>query len=263
LIPREKRGWAIALGFSVIYLLLLLSKSTFGSCDYSVDGFCVTNFDPTLGKSGECLAQNSHLWAWKEDVIFTVLAFVIGFMTKTDIQSILGVAAAIFGHGFLHYTISNNACKPTGPDGGSLAENVAYSVFTAGISYLTINMADVGAAATVLVTLFVTGVTVYLSQPAQGLGVSPIFMTTQLLASFVGVTAKPGNTQSSALTGDLFVLPCLVSILELIFCCSGSDSPGLFNKIGGHAWYDFFLHIAFLSTFFPDKPKIETARPVE
>jgi len=255
LIPREKRGWAIALVFSVIYLMLLLSKSKFGSCDYSPDGFCVTNFDPTIGKAGECLAQNSHLWAWKEDVIFTVLAFVIGFMTKTDIKSILGVAAAIFGHGFLHNSLSNNACKPAGAEGGSLAANVAYAVFTAGISYLTIILAGLGTAATVLVTLFVTFVTVYLSQPAQGLGVSPIFMTTQLLASFVGVTAKPGNTEFSALTGDLFVLPCLVSILELIFCCSGSDSPGLFNKIGGHAWYDFFLHIAFLSTLFPDKSK--------
>jgi len=78
--------------------------------------------------------------------------------------------------------------------------------------------------------------------------------------SFVGVAAKPGNTQISSLTGDLFVLPCLVSIIELKFCCSGSGSPGLFNKIESHFWYDFFLHIAMLSTLLPNKPEIETAR---
>jgi len=75
-------------------------------------------------------------------------------MTKAKIQQILGLAAVIFMHGFLHNTISNNKCRPVGPDGGSIAANVVYAVFTAGISYLAIDMVDVGAAATALVTLF-------------------------------------------------------------------------------------------------------------
>jgi len=72
-------------------------------------------------------------------------------MTKAKIQQILGLAAVIFMHGFLHNTISNNKCRPVGPDGGSIAANVVYAVFTAGISYLAIDMVDVGAAATALV----------------------------------------------------------------------------------------------------------------
>jgi hypothetical protein len=254
LVPREKRGWAIALVFSVIYLFFLLSNKTpkFG---YSSDGFCVTNFIPEEKK---CLAQNSHLWAWREDAIFTVLAVVLGITTQAEGGTIVGVVAAILVHGLLHLHFAKNNCVlPMGQGGiGIIFANVAYGVFTAVISYLAIAMAGVGHALTVIGTIGVTFATVYLSQPAQGYGVSPIFMTTQLLVSLVGVTAKSGNPSLSTKMGHLFALPCLVSILELIFCCDGKE-PGLFNKYGGHAWYDFFLHIAVLSTYYPDKPKIE------
>lgn len=257
LIPREKRGWAVALGLSVIYLLLLLTKKT-NSCNYSSDGFCVTNFDKA---TGECPGPNSHRWAWNIDVVFTILAVVIGLMKKAAPLEVVAIGAVIGVHGVLHWVFDHYQCAFPVGNGGGLTLGLtlgylAYAGFTALLSYVCFNFADVGSVAlNVIGTLIVTFATVYLTH--VGYSTSPIFMTTQLLVSLVGFNVKPGNNNTfSARMGTLFALPCAVSIFELLFCCNGAD-PGFFNKIGGHVWYDFFLHIAILSTFFPDKLKTE------
>ena len=40
--------------------------------------------------------------------------------------------------------------------------------------------------------------------------------------------------------------PCVISLWELLDCCDDSGDKGLFNKIGGHVWYDFTLHTALI-----------------
>jgi len=267
LIPSDPRGgWAIALIFSVIYLVLLLSKnpkaaSGSSTCHYCSDGFCVTNFSP---EDGSCPQPNSHRWAWQEDAIFTVLAVVLGNMTRASSPAIMGNVAVILVHGLLHLYFDYNKCDITEGPTGLSANVVAYAVFIALLSYVAINRAYPNhTALSVIGSIAVTAVTVLLSQPDWGYGVSPIFMTTQLLVSFLGVSSTNGlgNTKM----GYLFTLPCIVSIIELVFCCDGNGDPGFFNKIGGHAWYDFVLHIAVLSSYFPDPDddKTKTEEKVE
>eukprot|EP00978_Attheya_sp_CCMP212_P038394 scaffold189961_cov29-Attheya_sp.AAC.1 len=252
---RAKLGWRVAFVLSVIYLILLLSKVA-PSCNYSLDGFCVTNYDP-IAKS--CEPQNSHVWAWKEDVIFTVAAFLLQIVIDPKAGpmawvKVLGVAVAIFSHGFLHRSLADCATPPSGPN---ILGNLAYGAFTAFISFLILTMGglDTKTVTNIAITIVVTIVTVSLSQPNRHLGVSPIFMTTQLLASGVGAFSKAPPSMVNSLTGDLFIAPCLVSIIELMCCCNGDSDRGWFNKLGGHAWYDFFLHISILSTLLPDKSK--------
>uniref|UniRef100_A0A7S2UL65 Uncharacterized protein n=1 Tax=Attheya septentrionalis TaxID=420275 RepID=A0A7S2UL65_9STRA len=254
LIANGQLGWVISLVSSVIYLVRLLTTPTSLECDYSSDGFCVTNLKLNPGSPSTCPHGNSHLWAWREDAIFTVLAVVLGIMTQAKQTAIVSNVAVILVHGLLHKYFDDANCIIAEQKGLALLfANIAYAGFTALLSYVALNQADLGKALTVIGTIAVTLVTSHLSQPAQGYGVSPIFMTTQLLVSFLGVTTPLGNAKM----GYLFALPCIVSIIELRFCCDGGD-PGFFNKIGGHAWYDFFLHIAVLSSYFPDdKPKIE------
>jgi hypothetical protein len=211
--------------------------------------------------------QNSHLWAWEEDVIFTVAAFLLQIMIdpkagRTAWMKVLGVAVAIFSHGFLHKSLAGGGkqqyCPLPASSDNTLA-NLAYGAFTAFISFLILTMGglDTNAVTNIAITIFVTIVTVTLSQPDRtpNLGVSPIFMTTQLLASGVGAFSKAAPSMMTSLTGDLFVFPCLVSIIELMCCCNGDGDPGLFNQLGGHAWYDFFLHISLLSSLVPGKSK--------
>jgi hypothetical protein len=46
--------------------------------------------------------------------------------------------------------------------------------------------------------------------------------------------------------GWFFIAPCVISLCELLFCCDGSGDQGLFNKVGGHVWYDITLHTALI-----------------
>jgi hypothetical protein len=174
-------------------------------------------------------------------------------MTQAKQTTIASNVAVILVHGLLHWYFDHKDCDIVG---ANTFAYIAYAGFTALLSYVAISLAHLGKAFTVIGTIAVTLVTVYLSIPdpvGPGYGVSPIFMTTQLLVSFLGVFTDIGNTKM----GYLFAFPCIVSIIELRFCCDGGD-PGFFNNIGGHAWYDFFLHIAVLSSYFPDdKPKTE------
>eukprot|EP00978_Attheya_sp_CCMP212_P014687 scaffold37552_cov43-Attheya_sp.AAC.1 len=238
---RDTLGWRVALVLSVIYLLLLLFKRP--SCDYSLDGFCVTNYNPA-------------------EAAFLLQIVIDPKAGWTAWKKVLGVAVAIFSHGFLHFKLAGKAplfCAIAPQTSVNVPAYLAYGAFTAFISFLILSMGGLDKVVISALTIAVTIVTVRLSEPKHKLGISPIFMTTQLLASCVG--AFPGdNTKSvvTSLTGNLFVAPCLVSIIELMCCCNGDETfpgPGWFNKLGGHAWYDFFLHISILSTLLPDKSK--------
>ena len=243
LVPREKLGWAISLVLSVIYLGLLLNGNR--NCDYAADGFCVTNYSK---ESGICpKGDNSHYWSWQADIAFTVAAIVLGKVKKAPSNTILLNTVAIISHGVLHNVINNRECKP--PEFTTIA-SVPYFVFTSFIAYLILRLGEVfkSSAMMILASSLVGGVTLYLTLK-EGFSNSPIFMSTQLLLSVVGFFGKPGLL--SQLMGDFFVLPCIVAILEFLFCCGlGADNQGFFNKFGGHVWYDVALHTAVLTDYF-------------
>ncbi len=252
-ITRKNIGWAISLVLSFTYLFLLLSNgSSSSSCSYSQDGFCVTNLSTNSAGMKVCPADsNSHLWAWQVDAVFTVLVVALGLMTKADQSTIGGLIAAVLVHGLLHNFFAKNNCALPPTSGSALLfANVAYGGFTYLISYLAIKTVNAPLSLNLIASALGALVTVWLSQPDKPYGISPIFMFTQILCSVVFFFNTKKNTQ---LMGDLFVLPCLTSILELTFCCGDGKGAGFFNKIGGHVWYDLFLHISLLATYFPGK----------
>ena len=246
-IPRKKMGYGVALFFSVIYLIEILFQGV-PECGYHTQGFSVANFNPNLD---ECLNQNSHIWAWKEDCVFTIIVIALGIKIDAGAKKTSSLAAIIFGHGFLHKWISGKKCYVP-PFNGKLNiyANIAYGVFTAFISFFVLHMANVSAAVEITGTIAVPILTVYLSQPKMLGSVSPIFLTTQLLVSFLGVFSD--SEAFTQIVGDLFALPCLVSLIELTFYCVDGNKS-LFTKWGGHIWYDFFLHISVVATLLPAK----------
>lgn len=248
LIPRAKRGWAISLVLSFIYLALLLKGNR--DCNFAADGFCVTNYSK---ETGFCpTGDNSHYWSWLADVAFTVVALVLGKAVKAEDKTIYGNIAAILSHGVLHNYLNTNKCAST--EGTPIAY-VLYFGFTTFIAWLTLQTGNlaIGSAIQMIFSLLVAGVTVYLSSEMKS--VSPIFMATQILVSVVGFFGNtPGLTQTM---GDFFMAPCAVSIMEFLFCCGlGSTKQGFFNKLGGHVWYDVALHTAILTNYFPDKAAV-------
>ena len=250
LIPEGKGGWYLALLLSVVYLGLLLNKTLKPDCDYTSQGFCVYGFDPA---KQECTqGMNSHVFSWWVDAVFTFLVIAIGKWTKATTGDIVSLVAVVLMHGLLHKHSDFKSCKvgldPTpGFDPSVLFGNVTYFVFTALVSIVGLKKTELSSTTTNLIALGIAAATSILSQPAMGNGASPIFMTTQLLVSIIGSLDK--NNQFSSLMGNLFVLPCAVSIVELMLCC------GVFHNIGGHVWYDLTLHTSLLATFYKPEKK--------
>jgi len=252
---RKKLGWAIALALSVMYLVILFLGDK-PPCDYSSRGFCVTNYDKEKGVCPR--GDNSHYWCWLEAVVYTILAVVVGIATKADQSTILSFTAIILSHGLLHKVLDSLECKAIHIDGNRYLIIIAITIyfsFIVLISWVATGLAGLSNQLKIIISVFVAAVTLFLSQPEQNNGFSSIFMTTQLLVSGLGFFCD--SAFYSKLLGDLFILPCAVSILELIFCCKDSAKDvGFFNKIGGHAWYDFFLNAAILSVYFPEKKSV-------
>ena len=47
--------------------------------------------------------------------------------------------------------------------------------------------------------------------------------------------------------GVWFILPCVVGVCEVTFCCDGAvDRAGWYCELGGHALYDVALNLVFL-----------------
>ena len=252
IIPRAKRGWAISFGLSVIYLLIFAFYQPANPCIVSEAGFCVTNFQPETQTCPD-LVKNSHFWAFGEDMIFFLVSIAIGIQQGTDLPTLAGSALAILFHGILHGYIAIKKCAATGGDG-----LIFYGLFTAFIAFFTVDIfGSLSFKDNVIITTLVTAITVYLTLAEPAKGVAAIFLTTQLLVSATALFFPANGKKLTSKTGDFFTLPCLVSIFEVLFCCLPSGQPSWFNAIGGHAWYDFFLHLSILVSLLPDYPDEE------
>lgn len=246
LLTKKNIGWAISFGLSIVYLFLFVFHNQHNA--YSARGFCVTNFDAT---AKTCPSnQNSHNWAWKEDSVFTFLIFLLPcFIKETNggTPKLIASAASIFFHGVLHKMLSESKCHGTSVVGGA----GMYTFFISFIAFFTLN--DFGKFPlhsnmwmTVIVTFLTVALTIYSKQ-----GIAAIFLTTQLLVSATALFF-PKKGALTTLTGNTFTLPCLVSIIEFTCCHDKSETPTWFNKIGGHFWYDFFLHISVVASLIPE-----------
>ena len=69
--------------------------------------------------------------------------------------------------------------------------------------------------------------------------ISAFFMISQLVASVTGLLIPNPKTVTPQV-GWAFILPCIVSMVEFLACDS------FLVQYGGHALYDFFLHLSLL-----------------
>eukprot|EP00536_Pseudo-nitzschia_multiseries_P008549 jgi/Psemu1/305786/fgenesh1_kg.219_\ len=212
-------------------------------------GFCVTNIETIIDSDGwhqTCpQIMNSHTWAFVIDMIFTALCFILPSERGLLVRA--GLASTIVSHGLLHGVLGYGMKCGAGLPG---AEKI-FGFFGGFISFMILQLSStVRPPKSIVIGIIAGFVTVKLSEGNRG--VSSIFLITQLLASAAALFAP--NGLATPAVGNTFVAPCAVSILELMFCCNDGQK-GWFNKIGGHVWYDFFLHISVLSALkgSPDK----------
>ena len=233
---KEKRGWTIGLCVNLLYLYFFFNRPGGAqTCDFAAGGFCVTNYDKV---TNTCPLSNSHTWSFVADAFFTYL----GIKAPTNRPPLMrwGLVATILSHGILHAALGVNGCGGS-EFPGALA---LFGTFGALISYFIIeSTANFSILPKLVLTALCTYFTVALAGPGGSDGISSIFLISQLVATGVVTVTAPGALKDMAKIGNAFVLPCLISLVELLFCCGdGPNGQGLFNKFGGHVWYDIFLH---------------------
>lgn len=251
-VSKDNIGWAISFALSVIYLLLLVFYEPTNVCKGNADGFCVTNYD---FETKSCpVGDNSHHWAFIADVIFTIAAVLYPAVVGppnggTNVW--IGCVIAIAAHGAIHNFLNSTGCHLSGTS--SPLGRILYAGFTWFLSMFTLSQFGTLALwLNFIISVALATLTLGLSCESNK-GVAAIFLVTQLLASgTVLFIPKPGGP-FTPLVGKLFIAPCTVSIIELIACCKENGTPGLFNQLGGHVWYDVALHASLLATLI--KPK--------
>ena len=180
---------------------------------------------------------NSHTWAFLVDMYFTYLGLKAPTMFSPIQRNLL--VSTIFSHGLLHGLLGLlKDCGALAIPGGARI----FTVFGFLISYVIL---ETMVETEVIVKLLLAAVAGWLNSTLAGTGgrdgVSSIFLVTQLLASLSATLFPSSSIKDMAKLGNSFVPPCLISLIELVYCCEG-DAPSLFNKLGGHVWYDIFLH---------------------
>uniref|UniRef100_A0A6U0FY02 Sugar phosphate transporter domain-containing protein n=1 Tax=Helicotheca tamesis TaxID=374047 RepID=A0A6U0FY02_9STRA len=240
----ERLPYLISFGLSMVYLYYF-STTTPPKCNDYSNGFCVTNL-----KDGKCVNQNnSHLWAWHEDIIFTIVAIILPYTNFCDdnlgVATKIAIPAIIFGHGFLHWWISSQDCVLGDLKLATSFYKIFVGALTAIIFFLFSDLpskrpllfilAEVAA-----ITFGIVQMT--LDKAKDGDAVAALFLASQLMIGYLGAF-HPGKL-ATKLVGQTFVFPCVVSLIEYLKC-------DWLSKVGGHFWYDFFLHISIISALLP------------
>jgi len=232
---KEKIPWTISLVINLVYVFFFFQRiSAPVPCDFAKAGFCVTGL-----KDGECsLLFNSHTWAFIVDMVFTYLGLTSRTNRPKLVQYVL--VSTIFSHGLLHGVLGSYAkCGALLIPGG----DAIFTVFAAFISFAVL---FVGSSLPPLqmgaLSAFGGWLTLKLAGPDGSYGVSSIFLITQILVSLSSVFFPGKNIKNMEELGHSFVPPCLISLIELLYCCDGGGGESLFNQLGGHVWYDIFLH---------------------
>lgn len=220
-------------------------------CEFYTDGFCVTNLEEIDGIRKCPGANNSHEWAWYEDVIFTILYIAIPF-TKFkgdgltfDIK--VAVPLIIFGHGFLHFWISDNECSipPKLIPKAIEFYKIFVNVLTGIMFFIFSDLPSRRSITLILVEVLIISqliVKVSLDKVKDGNPIGTLFLVSQLLIGYLGAVAP--SPKATRLVGQTFIFPCIVSLIEFLNC-------DFLHLIGGHAVYDFALHISVTASLLP------------
>lgn len=243
--------YLISLALSAFYFYKFIKTDTV-ECAFYTDGFCVTNLEVENGLKKCVNPQNSHTWSFFEDVLFTIIAIVLPFTkfagSDIDIPTKIAIPGIIASHGILHGWISSQLCSVTDKNliakATKLYEGFVY-VLTGIMFFLFSDVPEkrgilMTIAEIVLISFGIVKLT--LSKVQEGNAIAPLFMCSQLLIGYLGAF-HPGEL-ATKVVGQTFIFPCAVSLLEFLDC-------GWLNKYGGHAWYDFFLHISVVASLLP------------
>jgi len=269
IVTADTLPWLVSAVLSLIYFWVYLFP---GSLNlklehlYEPEGFCITNYDPhgdppcaatpnsffaEVGKlvGAPALASgaqdNSHFWAFSVDCWFAIIVLSIGLFGKKNsnqgIKTALGGVVAIMSHGLLHWWLGyfRNCVLITSPGARSFG-TLFYALFIFVLCIVGFNLTSnltskwLKRIASAVVTYLIVH-----TSTSKG-SISPIFGGTQLLGSIVfGFFPKKGVVTPKM--GYFFIAPCVVSLVELLYCTE-SGKPTLFNKYWGHFWYDVTLH---------------------
>jgi len=225
----DRFPYLVSLAISAVYFYYF-NFTPPPTCNSYVDGFCVKGITG-IAPARKCLGGNSHLWAWHEDIIFTIISVILPFASKTQfpLATRISTPAIIFGHGFLHKWISSKGCSIVDPAMVEMGEKF-YSAFVVALTAIMFfgfsNLP--GKRPTLFILLEVLGISYgiisqSLAKVAEGNAIAMLFLSTQLIVSYLGAF-HPG-AQSTKIVGQTFIFPCLVSLLEYLKC-------DWFNTIG-------------------------------
>lgn len=252
----KRRVYLISFVLSVIYAFYFV-KGYIPSCPNYSEGFCVTNLVDVGGeKTCERFPPgNSHAWAFIEDIVFTLIAIVLPFTKYSsenlDLSTKIGIPFIILSHGGIHGWISSNGCILS--DSVKGVGTLLYTLFTGVLTAITFYfLSDIPEhrpplflwAEIVAITGVIVGLTFQQLNEGKSNLVSALFLASQLLVGYLGAF-HPGKL-ATMLVGKTFIAPCVVSLIEYLKC------DWLF-PIGGHALYDFFLHISIVSALLPSE----------
>jgi hypothetical protein len=252
-----KLPWALATVFSCIYLGLFVQVSsgpqeTFP--DYNFDGlmggFCVWGAPLTPNNKTGCVtANNSHMYAWYEDAILTLVVLVAYLgsshqQQQTQRFQYVAIGGIVFFHGMLHwflYTQLETSCViPAGVSHGG--GWILYSVFTFFLCLLIFGMGFPGSLEIVLGGSLAATLVTYLLAKDAGTD----WLLTALFATSHPIGAITGWASTSkgffGFMGWCFLLATIVGIVELMGC------EAFLKPLGGHIWYDLFLHTSVIAS---------------
>ena len=258
--------------FAVLYLALFLYKATTNSAEGLLFGFCVWSSpnlphpDPTNTNGCDHQPNNSHMYAFYIDCVMTLVVvglyvFVMGHPELKEKAKSIGVTALnyvgigfiILAHGLLHFFLylGLDCYKPENEINGwsQVIGHVFYAAFTFALCLLILFLGFVQTGQLILQTVvsLSAGFAAVLTVLTLGMGTEWIlpglFAITHPLSCFTGLfTKSPLFTRT---LGWLFLLATLTGIAELTQCQT------FYQAIGGHFWYDIWLHIAVISSLPP------------
>jgi len=242
---KRRQPYLISLILSLVYLYFFLKNKEVDCLSYS-DGFCVTNF-----VDGKCPhSGNSHLWSFQEDVIFTIIGIALPFTKYGNKDNTtanrIAIPGIIIAHGTLHWVFSSQNCAPANID----SMTTLYSIFVVALTSIMFlvfsNLIENGTQIPMIIAMIAAIsfaiIKLTLSSVDSGKAIAAFFMATQVLFSYMGAF-HPGPT-ATKLTGQTFIVPVIVSLTEYLKC-------DFLASVGGHFWYDFFLHISMLCSLLP------------
>jgi hypothetical protein len=248
---KTKFPWVLCTIFSFIYFYLFSQVSTanpqppFEETGL-IGGFCVWG-DPVPDPNNGCEnSNNSHMYAWYEDAVFTMIVVVAYYIGgKKDTVIYLALGGIVFFHGLLHFFLSTQLHCLTNIEDEKVVKIgwTLYLIFSFFLSLVIFGIGflkQYGWLLVLLASIAMTAVTYHLAS-GDGDGnadwlLSTLFATSHPIASLTGCFTK--SPLFTNMQGWIFLLATLDGIIELMFCES------FLKQYGGHIFYDLFLHTA-------------------